>query len=207
MLFRNKFMMGLVVCGLTACAYANNASSYNASSIQQSISPKSLALASDNGAYIGVGLGHLWSDWSHMATSNPNLTGVDGTGGFNFGLDLGYQWNQYIAAEFGYVYFPSAGNLSAYATYLAGKLMVDLPHNVDIFAKAGIAYHDLDHSGDTHYFNPVFACGFGYAFIENLSMDIQYMYFAGDDSLNKLSINKVPRASSLTVGLTYNLSI
>lgn len=218
MLFLKKLVACAVMCVSMGCVSFNananvNTQIYNrtasnkssdASSQTYKINPRVLQLAADNGAYVGIGFGNLWSDWNDQ----PRPSGIEGDDGFTFNLDLGYQWNQYLAAEFGYVYFPSASHLSAYATYVAAKMLVVLPYRFNLFVKAGVAYHHLNIQGDTSFFSPVFAGGVAYAFLDNLSANLQYMYLGGDSNLGgNLGVTRVPSGNSITVGLDYNLSV
>ena len=187
--------------------YTGSESSTAGASQMQSntvVNSKALQLASQNGVYLGFDVGRLWADWSVDSVDHANFSENHG---FSFDLDMGYQWNQYLAGEVGYIYIPDAFDVSSYALYTAGKAMVDLPYRMDLFAKFGFAYHHVSYNGDASYVNPLFAVGLGYNYIKNISFDLQYLYLSGDDDLNKLYIAHVPDSQMLMFGISYNISM
>jgi len=110
----------------------------------------------DNGVYVDLNLGYAFQDWEGIGNILGGVGfvtwGDNAQGGFAGSVDLGYQWNQYLAAEFGYWYLPQAnftvlpggvgasGSINNYALYLAAKFMAPVMDNLDLFFKAGLAY-------------------------------------------------------------------
>lgn len=133
-----------------------------------------------SGFYIDVDVGYGESDWGHFAGGIFNPTGRAATpgtvtnnasGGFAWGGDIGYAFNQYFGFELGAYDLadvdgtvglgvsngaellpppnPSSGNLrvESWILYAAGKLSIPLFENFDMFGKVGIAFRWLDYSG------------------------------------------------------------
>lgn len=132
-----------------------------------------------SGFYVDVDLGYGESDWTNFAGGVMNPTGraaspgtvSNGQGGFAWGGDIGYQFNQYFGFEVGAYDLedvdgtvglgvsnnaaimappaPSSGNVQvqSWVLYVAGKLSVPIFENFDIFGKVGIAFRWLDYSG------------------------------------------------------------
>ena len=224
MRFISKILV-ITMGAIVSCGTWANSPAFNTSSIAQSnyyaesesstagasqmhsntvANSKALQLASQNGVFLGFDVGRLWADWSVDSVDHANFSANHG---FSFDLDMGYQLNQYLAGEVGYIYIPEAFDVSSYALYTAGKAMVDLPYRMDLFAKFGFAYHHVSYSGDASYVNPLFAIGLGYSYIKNISFDLQYLYLSGDDGLNELNIAHVPDSQMLMFGVSYNVSM
>ena len=180
----------------------------------QTVSPAALAAASQNGVYLELSFGQLWSDWKGSANQ---AEGKNDTGGLTFTGNLGYQTNQNFAMEFGYVYFPKVSNLksitknevhsmSSYALVGDVKAIVPLYSNINVFAKAGLAYRSISYIGDTYLFRPMFAVGATFLLNSNFSADMQFSYLAGDGSLKSDDISSVPMSTMAMIGLSYNFS-
>lgn len=121
-----------------------------------------MAPAPDSGVYVGVSAGYaihdIRSDMGSVTPSTAIAWNDRARGGFSFGADIGYQFNRYVAAEFGYWYLPdaratltarpgfaflnTATTIKSYALYLAAKVMVPLYDSLDVFMKGGLAYRN-----------------------------------------------------------------
>lgn len=128
-----------------------------------------------SGFYIEGDIGYARVKWNDFQGGifNPvgvgSITGLaggttsDGSGGFAWGGDVGYQFNQYFSAEMGAYSLPSvsgnvrttgnpnvatdAAKVSSWLLYAAGKLSVPLFRNLDMFGKLGVAWRFLSYSG------------------------------------------------------------
>lgn len=171
----------------------------------------------DNGVYVDVNLGYAWADWSYVVPGTAAIVwGDNNTGGFTIGGDIGYQWNQYLAAEFGYWYLPTVSftdttvgnNLYNYALYLAMKFMAPITDNFDIFFKGGVAYRYASTSGFTAAHPlavtqteivPTFAVGLQYNYTPNWRFNVMYTYIGSAN----YGLAGSPNVNSLTVGVGY----
>lgn len=156
------------------------------------------------------------SGWYVGALAGYGKTAVDNDGyssagsklwSWAAGLNGGYQFNQYIAAEVGGLYFGkvTAGQTSVYdvkakdnyALYAAAKGILPINGQFDLFGKLGVAaVHtkvDADGSGDglSYSFegtqtNPSLLVGLGgeYYFTQNVSVSLEAMYFTKNTSGN-----------------------
>lgn len=168
--------------------------------------------------YVEGNVGYAFQNWAGIAgavvTSNRR-------GGFTGGVDVGYQWSRYLAAELGWFWLPrarfggiaGAPRVTSWFAYLAAKMMVPLPwvDNLDLFMKAGISWHRLSArlvglaatAGTLNLWRPVFAVGLQYTFYQNWMANAQFMFVPGAVSF----VNPVPHAYLLTVGLGYKFAI
>lgn len=159
--------------------------------------------ASDNGVYIQGDAGYAGREWSR----NFRFINWRGNrlGSFTAGGAIGYQWDRFLAAEFGgffmqdttFTYLPvgalvgATGHASDWFVYFAGKLMAPVPwvDNLDAFFKAGIAYRETGITGsvvgingingvsrDKGNWRPTFAAGGQYNFTPNWYVEVQYMH-------------------------------
>ncbi len=134
-----------------------------------------------SGFYADFDIGWGGSRWSHFLGGVMNPTGQalvstlkgsvtkNGDGGFSWGGNLGYQFNQYFSVEVGAydlesvkgtvgVSIPIQNNnpipissgsvkVSSWALYMAGKIAVPLFYHLDMFGKMGMAFRFLNYSG------------------------------------------------------------
>lgn len=158
------------------------------------------------GAYLELQGGYVYNPWKDTIDQNGTAgTWGNGQGGWVPGLDVGYQWNQYVGAEIGGFYFAQhpkynpnvAGGYNFYQIqikqwvgYGALKLMIPIYDQTVLYAKVGMGYdhtrHD-DPSGflwtggsftSTHW-GPMFAFGISYNFAEGWMIGLQYARFSG----------------------------
>lgn len=144
-------------------------------------------VANPAGFYVGANLGAGSID-------NPEYNGTDFSlknEHFVWGVDAGYQFNQYLAIEAGYLSLPSqkltekdTGTTTHYnqsAVYLAAKGIYPVADKVNVFGKAGIAYRIAsakdDQSGfigidGTNKLSPLFAVGVSYDVTNNIALDV-----------------------------------
>lgn len=189
-----------------------------------------------SGIYIDLNIGYANTDWRNYGLSPPNFTG-DGTnlyqtlGGFTFGGDLGYQFNQFWNIEAGWFYVPlvrgTFDGVQASAQggfgYGAGKISVPIIHDFYFFGKFGIAYRytrlyasapqffigqSLPING--RYWAPLFGLGVQYYFEWAWSINVEYLRVPGYETIisegtsNRLN---TPPMNVITVGIGYKLAI
>lgn len=155
-------------------------------------------------------------DGTQIATANidNHVLGVRGY--------AGYQWNQYIATEGGYLRVRSTrftnindgtepnGSISEYV--VDGRLKVFLPMAAYVhltpYLQVGVGYLDANsHGGITrdgstdfgYSFHPELGAGIGYNFTPSLNMDISWT------TITRRNTN-VPRIDLFFLGLTYRFS-
>ncbi len=139
--------------------------------------------------------------------------------GFAWSGALGYQFNQYIALEGGYIQFAnvevkqdSVGNVKLHtnAVDLALKGIYPINQRFDVFGKAGLAY--MSHSvagtangGSTvtvsiknHQIAPLFGLGAAYNITRKVAVDVQ-----GITTLKSGDDGEYPATYTGLVGLTY----
>ncbi|WP_304986037.1 outer membrane beta-barrel protein [Coxiella-like endosymbiont] len=190
------------------------------------------------GVYVEGNVGYVYRPWKSDVTTLPgtlNNLGVlssssRGNGGFTFGGDLGYQFNQYFAVEGGWFYLPKAKftinpttftikattfTIKGGLPYAALKAMVPIYENTYVFGKLGLAYSynrsssalvssDLTNfvSDRSSYWNPLFAVGVQYYFTPNWSVNAQYTFVPGYRSAFSTRF-VAPVAHLFTVGIGY----
>lgn len=169
--------------------------------------------------YVEGNVGYAYNDWTDMGI-NTALTnyGSGDKGGFTFGGDLGYMFTRHLGLELGAFYLPRVRNaagtsrINSWFAYAAGKLMVPLFDNFDVFAKAGVAYRQLRFSGaiaatpNNQYWRPVAAVGAQYVLDNAWIFDVQYMYLPGYFRVTPTT-RRAPNVHSFTFSLGYMFSV
>jgi opacity protein-like surface antigen len=207
---------GAAAVGMTAVAMAGG---------PDQVVPVAAPPAPISGVYLEGNLGYArvnWGDTIGVDNSVVNWN-TDGSrnlrGGITFGFDLGYQWNQYWAAEIGWYYLPATtlahpnlttitgSTISAdsfktrsWAAYLAAKIMIPLmmvPGSA-LYFKGGVAYRRIRFSNSLQFsdtnaykWTPMFAVGLQWMFMHSWIFDLQYMRFVGG------RFNNIPSFSGL----------
>ena len=135
-------------------------------------------------------------------------------GHFVWSADAGYQFNQYIAAELGYISLPTLKDrttkvkLNSSAIYLAAKGILPINEKVDVFGKAGVARRTEGvefkdgttiSSGKDKY-SPLLAVGADYNLTSKLAVTVQ-----GTTLLK--NTKAYPAVYMGTVGLTYKFGV
>ncbi|QTS83837.1 outer membrane protein [Coxiella endosymbiont of Amblyomma nuttalli] len=154
-----------------------------------------------------------------------------GNGGFTFGGDLGYQFNQYFAIESGWYYLPKlkfttdvkisplvAGtyDVKSGIAYGAFKGMAPIYANTYVFGKLGVAYTynrssaalptlkaPFNVASRSNFWNPLFSAGVQYHFTSNWSVNAQYTFVPGYRGASSNRFSTVPATNLFTVGLGY----
>lgn len=191
------------------------------------------------GIYVEGNLGYAYRPWRKDASTivgfakQAALLGSSsrGDGGFTFGGDLGYQFNQYFAIEGGWYYLPRlefttntkiaqlvAGTYSVKSgmTYGALKAMAPVCANTYVFGKLGAAYtYDQGSAAlptrkapstlasRSNFWNPLFVTGVQYYFTPNWSVSAQYAFVPGYRRASSSRFANVPVTHLFTVGLGY----
>jgi OmpA-OmpF porin, OOP family len=143
---------------------------------------------------------------------------------FAYRLSFGYQFNRYVAAEFGYRHFSNTdiavfipNNYSAAASSkeraydLVAKGMLPLSMQLSGYGKLGVAYVKANSQGyasttanytatTNSYSNtwqPTFALGLSYALKPNVPVDFSW------NRMQKLGGNSAPSSDFYAVGVSY----
>lgn len=192
-MFQNKALLSALITGAAILGFS------------------AIASADLPGFYAGGELG-----WSNIHDSDNPFNTENGGTGLGAGAQFGYQFNPYIAAEAGYLYFSNAkqsGNVFGPWSYTYKEQAVDLvakgtlPLNqyISLYGKAGAAY--VDASGETsgnifawsdsaHPIRPVYGLGVSYNITPNVSADLGWTRVQNN--------NTIPNADIATLGLTYH---
>ncbi len=150
------------------------------------------------GVYIQAGVGYALTYMSDRIGSFVNTTWKNHDGGFAYGGDLGYQFNNIFAIEAGGVGLPTStitfnsnGTSSKFKTwgaYLAAKMRVYLYQNTHMYAKAGLSYQQTTLSGSgaitstaskEHHYGMLLGFGTEYNFTPSFDMSLEYLRFPG----------------------------
>jgi OOP family OmpA-OmpF porin len=180
-----------------------------------------IASADLPGFYAGGELG-----LSNIHDSDNPFNSEDGGTGLGAGAQIGYQFNPYIAAEAGYLYFHNVDQNGNYfgpwnATYkeqavdLVAKGTLPLNQYISLYGKAGAAYVDAqtEVTGNVmtpwgfpavgysatqtyHPIRPVYGVGVSYNIAPNVSADLGWTRVQSNST--------IPNADIATLGLTYH---
>ncbi len=160
-----------------------------AGSVHSNVSSDTLS----QGIYVGADAGYAKMDYKKA----PLMTSVENAG-FTGRIFGGYQYNQYVAAEMGYMYLPEVkGEYGGIANVTFNQQIIDLMvkgmypvgNDIDLVGKAGYAAvfrseedgHVADftvrlHNGDTKYV-PVLGGGADYHITKNVIADVTYLHY------------------------------
>lgn len=177
-----------------------------------------------SGTYLEGMVGYGLRDWGNTqvftGTSTQNIDG-----GFSAGFDVGYQFNEYISLEGGWLYYPqftesalgASDTLTGWGAYGGLKFTVPLIQDLFIFAKAAAAYNQWDgsnnvivnavnYSGTNTYWTPLFGFGLQYYFNQNLSINAQWIYVPGNEELTTAT-GRTPNENLFLAGVGYKFAI
>lgn len=190
---------------------------------------KALAVASittlffTSSTIAAVALPTGWYAEGNVGTGKTNVsmsgTSVSDTG-FGWGLNAGYKFMPFFAAEIGYTHYPIAyakvsgvkvAKDTLYSYDIAGKGILPFSDSgFELFAKLGLsrAYSHIvntnpnvaliPNTGTKTATNYIFGVGCQYSFMPNLSANLQWNRVKGKNSINDLDL--------LSVGLAYIFS-
>lgn len=160
----------------------------------------------NSGVYVGGDLG-----WGEEVSSTD---GVSNNTGFAWGVNGGYQFMPYVAAEVGFSGYPKDSHNTPwgtettrfYNTYVAVKGMYPFSNGVVLYAKVGPSYVDASSSGvsttSTHEYTAYGALGVGYNFTPAVQANIQVDATKQRGS-NARDSNYFPSMRRATVGASY----
>ena len=177
---------------------------------------------SATGAYVEANVGMSYHKDTLLSAGDK-----DTKWGWALGLDLGYQFNQYMSAELGGFYLKGAttdanaskgilkSSVSSWLGYVAAKLQAPLMGDkADVFMKAGLGLNhfrakNIFAGAETQSFNgfaPVFAVGLQYNINDNMYVTGQYMHVG--NSFNS-PVNNIRMAGYdlFTLGLGYKFQM
>ena len=188
-----------------------------------------------SGIYLEGDLGYAGIDWRNFALAPANFTAAaspstNTVGGFSYGFDLGYEFNQYFSLEIGWLDLPIVrGTVTGIAaTAVAGSAYGDGKFTLPIFkdtlyffSKVGTIYRYTRLTanapvfvGDTlipingRYWTVLFAVGCQYYFIKSWSVHVQYTrapgYYLTVPAFTTTRLD-VPPANIVTVGIGYKI--
>lgn len=180
-----------------------------------------------NGAYIAANVGYavmpFQRNFGTVTTAsdipaNATISWKNGSGGFVWGADIGYQFQDYLAVEIGAFQFPEGkaslpnnanqvfNKFNSWAFYGALKFIAPIFEQFAVFAKAGAGYykqnaHPLNYTAyqGSDRFSPVFAAGFSYTFINSMMLDFTWTYISDNHTPTVL----MPHVNALTFGIGY----
>ncbi|MBW5803069.1 hypothetical protein FIV31_07375 [Coxiella endosymbiont of Ornithodoros amblus] len=201
--------------------------------------PDYVPASSYAGVYLEGNLGYAYRPWRKDSTTvvgvlkQAELLGSSsrGNGGFTFGADLGYQFNQYFSVEGGWFYLPKVKLTTAHVVddvsvrktyrvksgmvYAALKGMAPIYENTYVFGKLGVAYTynrantglptnkiPTTFSSRSRFWNPLFAAGVQYCFTPNWSVNAQYTFVPGYRNASSKRF-VAPVTHLFTIGLGY----
>lgn len=109
-----------------------------------------------SGVYIEGNLGYAIHDWRPtqiVVSPFANNRVANGAGGFIFGFDMGYQFNQYFSLEGGWYYYPTVrgailqragltAEVHTWFAYLGGKFTMPVWRNTYVYGKLLAAYYN-----------------------------------------------------------------
>ncbi len=192
--------------------------------------------AQRSGVYVDLSAGYAAVDWKDFGIGSFNGFSItrgifkgNGTGGFSFGFDVGYQINNIMALDIGWYYLPTVKGysnifisnpslkLDSWMAYLALKLIVPLSKHFDLWGKLGFGYRSLDWRGeatalpgfgdrDVDYFSGVFGAGLQYWLDQNWSLSAQYLYMLSHTSGAQIS-RRAPSANIIVGSVAYIFSV
>lgn len=167
------------------------------------VSSVALADSAASGPYIGAQIG--------AGDNHANDFGADKHIGLAGGVDVGYDFNQYVAAEAGYTYLGKVDDVTTQAGDLVGKIHVPVVGNAGLFAKAGAGYlrSSFDHDAVDNV-NLVYGFGADYKVLPNLVADVSFTRFNGNSKIassnGDINNNFQPNADFYAVGMTYKFN-
>lgn len=189
-----KVVVGLVSAAALATITAGMAAGTNSTVASQDFFNNSAA-----GIYVGGGLGFSHTNAGTLLSNDKN--------NFAFGFDAGYQVNQYLAAEFGYINVDRKSHESAYILDLVAKGILPVTDQISLFGKAGLARVAVSEtqSGTTltgSRYTGILGAGVSYNINNSLSVDAQVLHAfkTSSDGLNW------PGITTTLVGLSYKFS-
>jgi opacity protein-like surface antigen len=206
--------IGLASLGLATSVFAHNDAYASAPVPVATQSP--YASSADAGFVVGLEGGYADTHWNNFdAVINllePKINLKTKSNGFAGRAFLGYDFNQYFAAETGYVYLPKTtsdqadgSEIKNYAFDLLGKISVPVTTGLKLYAKAGLGYFSSTFTGlgpdeTNRHVGPAFGVGAGYEVVPNLTVNLSWMRYSGN---GKIQDNYQPNPDVVLLGLSY----
>lgn len=157
------------------------------------------------GVYVSGNLGY-----GHY--NDKNVVAKDRRG-FTWNANLGYQFNQYLAVEGGYIHFNgikvqqagSATNANLYGLDLVVKGILPINDQFNVFAKVGAMRLDGKLSSTTAQsakskIVPVFGVGAAYNINKQVAVDVQGLYTTA-------AKNSFRQTATVLAGVSYKFSV
>ena len=166
-----------------------------------------LAQPKQSSFYAGLGIGYANTPWNDIVSGTFNGTTIEATknpdGGLTWGGHLGYQFNSWLAAEFGGYALPQttisisppgppitiSGNIDAYILYFGLKMSHTITSSTQLYSKFGIGYQSIkagsslkagtEGLNSNNCFGPFFAAGLSYLLTNSINISLQFTRAAG----------------------------
>lgn len=186
--------------------------------------PAPAAPVTYSGTYLEGELGYGVRDWGNTQVFTGTST-QNQDGGFSAGFDVGYQFNEFISLEGGWLYFPQfsetalgvSDTLTGWAAYGGLKFTIPLIQDLFIFSKIAAAYNQwsgsnnvvvnaVNYSGDNNYWAPLFGFGLQYYFNQNISINAEYIFVNGNEAQTTAQ-GRTPNENLFLAGLGYKFAI
>lgn len=205
--------VGITALGLSSAVFADNFSNPN------------------QDVYVGIQGGYGDTHWNDangtllVTNSSNQIIGTHSLRfkdtGFAGRVFAGYDFNQFLALETGYTYFPKAdvkvdgtkvNTISTQGVDLLGKITVPVVDNFGLYAKAGPGYlhSSVEHAvpgikSSTNNIDLVYGLGAQYAFNQHLVADVSFTRYNGNHKTDSSKFQ--PNADLYAVGLAYKFNI
>lgn len=204
----------IAALGLTSVAFAGGLP-------EEMVAAPTAASSDASGIYVGFNGGWGFTNYKN----NSFVTDLYFPGkfrkdnGFVGRVNIGYDFNQYFAAEAGYSYFSnkpnvgnfSGGNISTQAFDLYGKVKFPFVDGVRLFAKLGAGwllmsstipiYQSYNHNANN--INVAFGAGVEYSITKNIIAGLEWSRITGFSGASNVGRNYIPNADAFMIGLRY----
>lgn len=177
------------------------------------------AFAASAGFYAGATAGYgsiNFKSYTYPGHDGATVSASKKTG-LAYGVQLGYNFNQYIGIEAAYNKLPKltlktsgvkktqSSKMSDYSLSVVGYY--PLNDQFDLVGKAGYASVKASGDGDSNSKGtPVFAVGAQYVLQQNMYLQATYSYFLKKNSFPKDGDNYRPNINLFAVSFNYNFS-
>ncbi|MGJ3495412.1 outer membrane protein A [Piscirickettsia salmonis] len=179
-----------------------------------------LSMPAGHSIYVEGALGYVnQQDLPDLALVSRDDKNIGGRVAVGYMYDIDPMWG--IGAELGWGYYGKTEysfggesfNVKSTAWDISAVGTWHINPQFDLFAKAGMAYEDLNGSltlngqtisGDNEEWKPLLAIGAGYNFTPNFQVNLTYTHIFGDDlSSNNIGDSDVATINSVLLGLRY----
>lgn len=191
-----KLILSLAIAGLASFGAASIASAATAPA-----------------GYVGVQIGQGDTHWSKGDVKNVTSASIDNNR-LTGRVFAGYQFNENLAAEFGYSHFDDTkykringtsanGKIREYVYDLVGKAILPLPNNFNVYAKAGVANVHAKASGSLNSNNGTateltYGLGAAYDVTPVVPVDLSWTHINSGSG--------IPKSDFVALGISYHFN-